>query len=199
MSLKLSVVAAVAAAAMIFSAPAAQANLVTNGGFETGNLSGWSLTNNLDGDTTVSSNSFYVHSGEFGLSFGNVGSDAVLSQTLATAIGTTYEIDFWYHNEGGTPNQLTLAFGGTSVFNQTNTTTPTIYTEYSVFATATSTSTLLSFGLRNDPSFSGLDDISVNVAAVPEPSTWAMIILGFLGVGFMAYRRKATRPTFRLV
>ena len=27
-------------------------------------------------------------------------------------------------------------------------------------------------------------------AAVPEPSTWAMMILGFLGLGFMAYRRK---------
>jgi hypothetical protein len=27
-------------------------------------------------------------------------------------------------------------------------------------------------------------------AAVPEPATWAMMILGFLGVGFMAYRRK---------
>ena len=26
--------------------------------------------------------------------------------------------------------------------------------------------------------------------AVPEPSTWAMMILGFVGVGFMAYRRK---------
>jgi hypothetical protein len=35
------------------------------------------------------------------------------------------------------------------------------------------------------------------VAAVPEPSTWAMMILGFLGVGFMAYRRKS-KPTFRL-
>jgi hypothetical protein len=27
-------------------------------------------------------------------------------------------------------------------------------------------------------------------AAVPEPSTWAMMLLGFAGVGFMAYRRK---------
>jgi hypothetical protein len=27
--------------------------------------------------------------------------------------------------------------------------------------------------------------------AVPEPSTWAMLILGFAGVGFMAYRRKS--------
>jgi hypothetical protein len=28
-------------------------------------------------------------------------------------------------------------------------------------------------------------------AAVPEPSTWAMMILGFFGVGFLAYRKKA--------
>jgi hypothetical protein len=28
-------------------------------------------------------------------------------------------------------------------------------------------------------------------SAVPEPSTWAMMILGFMGVGFMAYRRKS--------
>jgi hypothetical protein len=35
--------------------------------------------------------------------------------------------------------------------------------------------------------------LSVNqgvVAAVPEPSTWAVMILGFISVGFMAYRRK---------
>ena len=28
------------------------------------------------------------------------------------------------------------------------------------------------------------------VAAVPEPSTWAMMILGFAGVSFLAYRRR---------
>jgi hypothetical protein len=28
------------------------------------------------------------------------------------------------------------------------------------------------------------------VAAVPEPSTWAMMILGLAGLGFMGYRRK---------
>jgi len=31
------------------------------------------------------------------------------------------------------------------------------------------------------------------VAAVPEPSTWAMMILGFFGLGFMAYRKKGFR------
>jgi hypothetical protein len=29
-----------------------------------------------------------------------------------------------------------------------------------------------------------------SVGAVPEPSTWAMMVLGFMGVGFMAYPRK---------
>ncbi len=28
------------------------------------------------------------------------------------------------------------------------------------------------------------------IPAVPEPATWAMMILGFAGVGFMAYRRR---------
>ena len=32
---------------------------------------------------------------------------------------------------------------------------------------------------------------NVSVAAVPEVSTWAMMILGFCGLGFMVYRKKA--------
>jgi hypothetical protein len=34
-------------------------------------------------------------------------------------------------------------------------------------------------------------DLTSLAADVPEPSTWAMMILGFAGVGFMAYRRKS--------
>lgn len=34
--------------------------------------------------------------------------------------------------------------------------------------------------------------------AVPEPSTWAMMILGFCGLGFMAYRRKLGGQVFRI-
>jgi hypothetical protein len=41
-------------------------------------------------------------------------------------------------------------------------------------------------------------DAEVNVvgtaSAVPEPSTWAMMIVGFLGIGVMAYRRRAGAP-----
>ena len=35
--------------------------------------------------------------------------------------------------------------------------------------------------------------------AVPEPSTWAMMILGFIGVGFVAFRRRSSGPALRLV
>jgi hypothetical protein len=35
-------------------------------------------------------------------------------------------------------------------------------------------------------------------AAIPEASTWAMMILGFTGVGFLAYRRRG-QQNFRLV
>jgi PEP-CTERM motif-containing protein len=37
------------------------------------------------------------------------------------------------------------------------------------------------------------DSLTVNVAAVPEPSTWAMMLLGFAGLGFAGYR-KSRRP-----
>jgi hypothetical protein len=36
-----------------------------------------------------------------------------------------------------------------------------------------------------------LNVVGANVSGVPEASTWAMMILGFAGIGFMAYRRKS--------
>jgi hypothetical protein len=35
------------------------------------------------------------------------------------------------------------------------------------------------------------DPVTINVSAVPEPSTWAMMIFGFFAIAFMAYRKKA--------
>jgi len=35
------------------------------------------------------------------------------------------------------------------------------------------------------------NNVSINIGPIPEPSTWVMMILGFAGVGFIAYRRKS--------
>jgi PEP-CTERM motif len=50
---------------------------------------------------------------------------------------------------------------------------------------------LLLAGVNSGNGFVTIDTISPipPVSSVPEPSTWAMLILGFAGVGFMAYRR----------
>jgi len=37
------------------------------------------------------------------------------------------------------------------------------------------------------------------IGVVPEPSTWAMLLLGFAGVGFMSYRRRNQNAAFRWV
>jgi hypothetical protein len=45
---------------------------------------------------------------------------------------------------------------------------------------------------QNGSSLIATDEVAFSLASpVPEPSTWAMMILGFAGIGFMAYRRKS--------
>jgi PEP-CTERM motif len=80
-----------------------------------------------------------------------------------------------------------LAFGGTTVgsydtFSQTFATTPG--REY-----------VYQFMLYNDLATPDVANpsgmlVTTTASAAPEPSTWAMMILGFLGVGFTAHRRK---------
>ena len=56
--------------------------------------------------------------------------------------------------------------------------------------------------LGDDLYFKSIKDLDFSpagspvVAAVPEPSTWAMMVLGFCGLGYMAYRRRNSAPHF---
>jgi hypothetical protein len=47
--------------------------------------------------------------------------------------------------------------------------------------------------------FTGGTGFAVGTPAVPEPSTWAMMILGFAGVGLLAYRRRGQGHAVRLI
>lgn len=42
------------------------------------------------------------------------------------------------------------------------------------------------------------DTITVNVGAVPEPATWALMTLGMAAVGFAMRRRRKVATTLRL-
>jgi hypothetical protein len=51
-------------------------------------------------------------------------------------------------------------------------------------------------GPWGDPRFVDAEFSATFASAVPEPSTWAMMILCFLGLGYMAHRRKNSTVRF---
>jgi len=54
--------------------------------------------------------------------------------------------------------------------------------------------TIKSIVISDSDGFNSIKQMAFDqIAAVPEPSTWAMMILGFAGLGFMAYRRKSSQ------
>jgi hypothetical protein len=137
-------------------------SIVSNGGFETGSFSGWTLNGNTVDDLVTASGSF-VHSGNYGAELGQPNTLAYLYQTLATSPGQYYLLSLWLDNPnnsaGATPNQFQVQWNGTTLFNQTN--IPFVaWTNLQFIVSATGASTVLQFGVYNTPSYFGLDDIS---------------------------------------
>ena len=179
--------------ALAFATPAAAQELVTNGGFENGDFSGFTQTGNT-GLTGVFSSPF-VASGEFAAYFGPVGSTGGITQSLSTNAGQSYLISFDLRNlDGQTPNFYNVLFGGVSLFSATDSAAFN-YTNFSTTATAVGASTALAFNFRHDPYYFLLDNVSVTAVngAVPEPATWAMMLMGFGAMGVLLRRRRRTQ------
>lgn len=67
--------------------------------------------------------------------------------------------------------------------------------QFPVFNLASGPGNSVFDGIVNGTTFLNVTG-TANISAVPEPSTWAILILGFCGLGFMAYRRKQTGQQF---
>ena len=174
---------------------------VGNGGFETGDLTDWTLVGNpqlvlaLSGDDeTVAgiamldgrSDELFVQSGLYGGYLGEwddgTGYPAVgsLSQNVATAPHQQYLISFWLtcvaDSLGQTANNLFAAkWNGSTLYAHTNL-AAFGWTNLQFAAPATSASSKLEFDFRHDPGAFGLDD--VRVEPVPPPVIQALSISG---------------------
>jgi hypothetical protein len=141
-------------------------SLVQNGGFETGDFTGWDRSGNA-AYTSVTTDSSYVHSGADGLRTGPSGSPGFLAQTMPTIAGQVYFVSFWLDNpKAGTPNAFKASWNGNVYFNQTN--LPALgWTNVHFLAAASTSSTVLQFSFQNDPAYFGFDDVSVTPAPAP--------------------------------
>jgi PEP-CTERM motif len=173
-------------------------NLVADGGFEAGSTVAtnppWTVTDFLGSfgegidygidtspaDAQSGSNSFY------GMGF-NDGFDpvipTVLSQTLSTQPGHVYNVSLGFANFAGGLGELEVLWGGNVIYDNPNI-GPQGYTNILLHPIAAGASTILSIELSDSGGF----PLNVDNVSVPEPATWATLLLGLAGMGFVRRR-----------
>jgi hypothetical protein len=187
-------------AASLF-AVSADAQLLTNGGFESGDFTGWTL-NDPSGFTGIGSDAAFAHNGSAHYAYlsTDITPDPVtpfssLSQTFNTTPGTTYTFSFFLAHDVSPSlgNSIDVLWNGGSVFSQTNMAIQDYTTgSYSFDLPATGPSTTILFSFQDRDDAFRLDDVSVT-AAVPEPSTVSFVALGLGFLGLTCYRRAKAR------
>lgn len=204
-------IALIASAAALAPGQVSAAESLINGGFEApvvgGSccvtspptaIPGWTATPNVNvvKGTFSSSAGNLAKEGNQYLDLVGEGGQGSISQTFATTIGTTYNLSFWYsHNlfSGLASASARLSVGdlSDSITHTGGTNANLNWLFYSNSFTADASSTTLTFvntvGAINEGVF--LD--AVSISAVPEPGTWALLILGF-GLLGAAMRRRST-------
>lgn len=184
------VLLALAVSLLLVQAAAAD---VVNGGFETGNFTGWTLSGNPQINDPyyagVVIGEGYPRTGDYAAYFGTQVTLGFISQAIATTPGAPYTVSFSLcsqEDEGvGTPNQFQAIWDGFAISNQVNIPDQP-YALNSFTVTASTALTTLEFGFRNDPYYLLIDDVSVAVVPIPG----AVWLLGSGLVGLVGLRRK---------
>jgi len=159
-------------------------------------------------DVTVTSNTEYTngptyYNGHSGLQWLDLtgaydnGAAVGVSQTVATTAGTKYTLSFYVGTfVDGVDSAVDVKIDGADAGTFTNP-TPGVtdgqgisYEQFSTSFTGTGSDTV-SFIYAGGRSVDGLDDVSLT-PSVPEPATWAMMLLGvgMIGAGLRMARRK---------
>jgi hypothetical protein len=172
------------------------ANLVTNGGFETGDLSGWTsefwqIEPSDQAPLDPHTGAWFTFTGCPSSNCLSPTTGAFLAQDLATVAGQTYTLSFYLTNGNGPPNEFDVYWNGALLTQVANIgINYPGYTAYSMPVTATGSTTSLEFTGMQVIGFLGVDDISVT-SAVPEPGTVVLMLGGLAGV--VVARRFARR------
>lgn len=178
--------------------------LVVNGGFEAdANIAqptGWTFSA-APSDSRAAAVPLEAHDGFNSYFFGSGGNYDKLSQVIATDPFAEYQVQAWvkvdnFLDPSSLSNSLLAGFGPYNFFlvQGSGDFEYMLFTK-TIFATAASTE-LNFFGASKAGNFY-VDDVSVRkvlTSAVPEPATWAMMILGFGGAGAMVRRSRRSQP-----
>ena len=188
-------------ALMVCRANAADANLLVNGSFETGDLTGWTASSSYE--LYVCSGSFAAcvgdpvgavsgaEAGSYYLGDGYPSSLATISQGFADQVGVSYQVTGWVASDGGSPSGFTLSVGAV-VFGTESPAQMQDWTEVGGGFVGTGFDTL-TIATQNGPHFNFFDDFAVVPA--PEAPDWAIMLVGLGGLALVRLRARA--PTRR--
>lgn len=196
------------------AAGAAQAaTLIANGDFESdgGSLNGWTVSTSADGNVQALTAAQYAtccgttgsepaYSGNHFASYdsGNVIGSATLSQTFHSVAGDHYTLDFDLGAFGSGTNVVDVTVGGvTQSFTATaDNNNDTTFHPQTLSFIGTGAPETVSFSVTTtaDNTDALLDNVVLNGGAlVPEPASWALMVVGFGAAGGMLRRRRTPK------